>query len=179
MAASRTQNPPPTGPSPLKGANVLILDESAPVAAALRAQLEDRGATYVEVATTADEALDVLGRAARPVLLTMMDTFSGNAACKDVLRVLREHRARVHVTLHGRQPPERLGPVRAFIGTAAYFHQVTAAAAASVAETVVARNLTVFRIIDERTVPDTLDDDAAVAIYGAPAGQSFPPTLRV
>ncbi len=92
MAASRTQNPPPTGPSPLKGANVLILDESAPVAAALRAQLEDRGATYVEVATTADEALDVLGRAARPVLLTMMDTFSGNAACKDVLRVLREHR---------------------------------------------------------------------------------------
>ena len=169
----------PTAPvSPLKGANVLILDANPATAKLLRSYLEDRGAAAVEIAIDEDEALDVLGNVPRPILLTMMDTLTGGGACVGVLRVLCKHRARIHVTLHGRHAPEQYAVPRNLVGAAAYIHQATAAKAVETAEAVINQGLTVHRIIDDRIVPATLDREAARAIYGAPPGQPFPITLR-
>ena len=170
--------PPAPAPSPLKGANILIVDANAASAKLLRLQLEDRGAAAVEIAVNEDEALDVLGNVPRPVLLAMMDTLTGGGTCVAVLRVLCKHRARIHVTLHGRHAPERYAVPRNLVGAAAYVHQSTAAKAVEMAETVIDQGLTVNRILDDRIVPATLDREAARAIYGAPPGQPFPITLR-
>ena len=61
-------------PTPLQGANILIVDANPPTAKLLRSQLEDRGAAAVEIAINEDEALDVLGNVPRPILLAMMET---------------------------------------------------------------------------------------------------------
>ena len=164
--------------SPLKGANVLILDANPATAKLLRSHLEDRGAAAVEIAVDENEALDVLGNVPRPILLTMMDTLTGGGACVGVLRVLCKHRARIHVTLHGRHAPEQYAVPRNLVGAAAYIHQATAAKAVETADAVINQGLTVHRIIDDRIVPATLDREAARAIYGAPPGQPFPITLR-
>ena len=164
--------------SPLKGANVLVLDGHAPTAQLLRSHIEDRGAASVEIAINEDEALDILGSVPRPVLLAMMDTLTDGAACVAVLRVLCKHRARIYVTLHGRHAPEQYAVPRNLVGAAAYIHQATAAKAIETAEAVINQGLTVHKIIDDRIVPATLDREAARAIYGAPPGQPFPITLR-
>lgn len=169
----------PAAPSRLKGANVLILDDREATARLIRSHVEDRGAAHVEVATGIEEALDILGRASRPILLAMMDTLSEGAACVQVLRILRQHQARVHVTLHGRWPPEKYAVPRNLLGAAAYTHQATASIAVATAEEVIGRGLTVRRIIEDRVVPETLDAASAQAIYGAGPGKPFPKSLRV
>ena len=169
---------PAASVSPLKGANVLVLDANPPTAKLLRSHLEDRGAAAVEIATTEDEALDILGNAPRPIQLAMMDTLTGGGACVAVLRVLCKHQARIHVTLHGRHAPEQYAVPRNLVGAAAYIHQATAVKAIEIAEAVMTQGLTVHRILDDRIVPATLDREAARAIYGAPPGQAFPITLR-
>ncbi len=169
-------NAPPA--SPLKGANVLVLDNNPATAKLLRSHLEDKGAATVEIALNEDEALDILGNVPRPILLAMMDTLTDGAACVAVLKVLCKHRARIHVTLHGRHAPEQYAVPRNLVGAAAYVHQSTAAKAVDLAEAVINEGWTVHRIIDDRLVPTTLDREAARAIYGAPPGQPFPITLR-
>lgn len=180
MPADRSAPPKASpGPSRLRGANVLILDDREATARLLRSHIEDRGAAHVEIATGIDEALDILGRASRPVLLAMMDTLSEGAACVQVLRILRQHQARVHVTLHGRWPPEKYAVPRNLVGAAAYTHQGTASIAVASAEEVIAQGLTVRHILEDRIVPATLDAASAQAIYGAGPGRPFPKTLRV
>lgn len=164
--------------SPLKGANVLIVDGNAATAKLIRSQLEDRGAAAVEIAANEDEALDVLGNVPRPILLAMMDTLTGGGTCVAVLRVLCKHRARIHVALHGRHAPEQYAIPRNLVGAASYVHLGTAEKAVETAEGVVRQGLTVHRVLDDRIVPPTLDRDAARAIYGAPPGQPFPIALR-
>ena len=182
MAAMKPLKPfsraQPAAISPLKGQNVLILDNSEATAKLLRAYLEDRGAAAVEIATTEDEALDILGNAPRPIQLAMMDTLTGGAACVSVLRVLIKHQARIHVTLHGRHAPEQYAVPENLVGAAAYVHLATAPKAVAMAESVMTAGLTVRRILDDRIVPVTLDGDAACAIYGAGPGAPFPLSLR-
>lgn len=169
-------NPPAA--SPLRGAHAIILDNSAATAKLLRSHLEDRGAASVEIATTEDEALDILGNAPRPVQLAMMDTLTGGAACVAVLRILVAHQARIHVTLHGRHAPEQYAVPENLLGAAAYIHLATASQAVAMAESVISAGLTVRRILDDRMVPTTLDGGAALSIYGAPPGAPFPISLR-
>lgn len=177
--APRKPFAPSTPPaSPLKGANVLVLDNNLATAKLLRSHLEDKGAAAVEIAVNEDEALDILGNVPRPILLAMMDTLTDGAACVAVLKVLCKHRARIHVTLHGRHAPEQYAVPRNLVGAAAYVHQSTASKAVDLAEVVINQGLTVHKIIDDRIVPATLDREAARAIYGAPPGQPFPITLR-
>ena len=169
---------PAAAASPLKGANVLIVDHNAATAQLLRSQLEDRGAAAVEIAVDEDEALDILGNVPRPILLAMMDTLTGGGTCVAVLRVLCKHRARIHVTLHGRHAPEQYAVPRNLVGAASYVHLGTAEKGVETAESVVRQGWTVHRILDDRIVPSTLDRDAARAVYGALPGQPFPITLR-
>ena len=176
---SRTPAKPPTRPpQPIKGANVLVVDADPQTAKLLRTHLEDRGAQNVDIVSTEDEALDVLGNVPRPVRLAMMDTLTDGAACVGVLRVLVKHRARIAVTLHGRHAPEQYAVPGHLVGAAGYTHLATAAKAVALAEDVLAADLTVARILDDRIVPATLDRQAAIAIYGAPPGAPFPSTLR-
>jgi hypothetical protein len=170
---TRTGSPQP---SRLKGANVLILDDSP--AGSLRAEIEDLTVANVEVATTADEALDILGRASRPVLVAMLETATDGDACSEILGILRRHEARIHVTLHGRRMPERHPRARELVGAAAFIRQTRPSLAAAIVEKVVAGDFTVRRILETRRVPDTLDPGPALAIYGAAPGDPFPPTLR-
>ncbi len=163
---------------PLKGLNVLIVDDNATTARLLRSRIEDRGAQNVDIAETEDEALDVLGNVPRPVALAMMDTLTGGAACASVLGILVKHDARIAVTLHGRHPPQQFSAPQTLIGAAAFTHIGSPEKVVSVAEDVIAADLTVHRILDERIVPRTLDRQSAMAIYGAPPGDQFPTTLQ-
>ena len=176
--AKSLRNGPSRAVSPLKGANVLIVDHNAAMAKLLRSHLEDRGAAAVEIAVDEDEALDVLGNVPRPILLAMMDTLTGGGTCVAVLRVLCKHQARIHVTLHGRHAPEQYAVPRNLVGAASYVHLGTAEKAVETAEGVIRQGQTVHRILDDRIVPPTLDRDSARAIYGASPGQPFPVTLR-
>jgi CheY-like chemotaxis protein len=173
---NRSRTGPPQS-SCLKGANVLILDDSHASASQLRTEMEDLEA-FVEIAPTADDALDVLGRAARPVLLAMLETTTDGDACAAVMRVLRQHNARIHVTLHGRRMPERHPEAREMLGAAAFIRQTTPSLSASIAEAVIRGDFTVRRIMETRTVPDTMDPGPALAIYGAGPGHPFPSTPR-
>lgn len=177
MAIKPTTRPPAA--PPLAGGHVLIVDNNRATAQLLRSHLEDRNVASVEIATSEDEALDILGTASRPIRLAMMDTLTDGAACVGVLRVLVKHRARVHVTLHGRHAPEEYAVPRNLVGAAGYSHQGTAAKTVALAEAVVAAGLTVERIIDMRIVPSTLDMQSALAIYGAPPKSPFPIRLKV
>jgi hypothetical protein len=169
------------GPPPrasLRGAQVLILDPSETAALLLRRAFEDAHNANVETVDTYDDALDVLGNAARPVDLVAMDTQGCNFAAGAILELLRLHKARIHITLHGVMPPEDVPFAGDLVGAAAYTHLATSSAVVAAAETVIAGGLTVREIIERRTVPATLDWQSAIAIYGAEPGAPFPITLK-
>jgi hypothetical protein len=165
--------------NPLAGANVLILDSDASTALLLRDRLEQDHGARVDVAATLDEALDVLGNAARPVALVMCDTLVDGGACVDVLRLLIGHRAHVAVTLHGSYPPEDYAAPENLVGAAAYTHLANSGEAVAKAEEVLRLGLDVATIVARRIVPPSLDPMSGMAIYGAAPGDRFPVTLRV
>lgn len=162
----------------LKGANVLIVDGSWTTSMLLRATLEQDYGASAEVVADYEDALDVLGVASRPVQLVMLDPMLGLATADALMTLLRDHRAGIHVTLHGATPPEKLPYPQNFVGAAAYTHLGTSVPTAAKAEEVMRAGLTVKAICDQRVIPATLDWTSAVAIYQADPGQPFPLTLR-
>ncbi|MFM9941525.1 MAG: response regulator [Hyphomicrobiaceae bacterium] len=178
VALRRPHRPAPTRRPPLANANVLVVDRDAATGILLRDRLEQDYGANVEVATHYDEALDVLGNTARPTTLVMLDPALPSLDGDALMALLRQHKARIHVTLHGHTPPESLGFPENYVGVAAYTHLATSAIACATAETVVAQGLTVRDIVDKRRVPATLDWKSAVAIYTAEPGQPFPLTVR-
>jgi len=166
-----------TRPS-LRRAPVLIVDADAVTARLLRATLEQDHDAQVEVVADYEAALDHLGNAARPTRLIMLDPMLAGLEADALLALLREHKARIAVTLHGRVPPEDLPFPENFVGAAAYTHMASSASASATAAAVVSQSLTVHDIINARRVPPTLDWKSAVAIYTAEPGQPFPLTLR-
>lgn len=169
----------PSARPSLQRANVLLLEADRSTAILLRDALETGHAANVEIATTLDEALDVLGNASQPVTLAMLDTVCDGGACVGILQVLIAHRARVAVTLHGHYPPENYAVPENLVGAAAYTHLATSSEAVAKAEAVIAAGLNVREIVDRRIVPATLDYTSAIAIYGVEPGDRFPITLRV
>jgi CheY-like chemotaxis protein len=157
---------------------VLVVDPDRATGLLLRGRLEQDHGAKVEIATTYDEALDVLGNAARPTSLLMLEPALPNLEGDALLLLLRQHRARIHVTLHGQSPPESLPFPDNFVGAAAYTHLATSAIACAAAEAVLAAGLTVHDIVDRRIVPHTLDWKSAIAIYSADPGQPFPLSVR-
>jgi DNA-binding NtrC family response regulator len=162
----------------LRRAPVLIVDADVVTARLLRATLEQDHDADVEIVADYESALDHLGNAARPTRLIMLDPTLRGMDADALMALLREHKAGIAVTLHGRVPPEDLPYPVNFVGAAAYTHLAGSAAASATAAAVVARSLTVHDIIDARRVPPTLDWKSAVAIYAAEPGQPFPLTLR-
>ena len=93
---------------PLDSAKVLIVDADRATGILLRHRLEQDYAASAEVAATYDEALDALGNAAEPTTLVMLDPAIAALQGDAILVLLRQHKARIHVTLHGNTPPEDL-----------------------------------------------------------------------
>jgi hypothetical protein len=178
MALRRPLRPAKSRRPQLQDANVLIVEADWATATLLRASLETDYAANVEIAADYEAALDFLGNAARPVSLMMLDPALPGQMSDALMLVLREHRARVHVTLHGNTPPEALPNPANFVGAAAYTHLATSVIACAAAATVVDQGLTVLDIIDRRRVPQTLDWQSAIAIYAAEPGQPFPLTIK-
>ncbi len=178
VALRRPHRTAPSRRPPLEHANVLIMDADGATGRLLRERLEQDYRAVVEIATHYDAALDILGNTAKPTALVMLDPALPSLDGDALMLLLRQHKARIHVTLHGRRPPESLGFPENFVGAAAYTHLATSAIACSTAEAVVAQGLTVHDIVDRRRVPATLDWKSAVAIYTAEPGQPFPLTLR-
>lgn len=163
---------------PLQDANVLVVEGNWATATLLRDRLETEHLANVEVVSDYEDALDVLGTAAKPISLLMLDPSLPATLGDTLLRLLREHKARIHVTLHGNTPPEALPHPCKLVGAAAYTHLATSAIACTTAAAVMAQGLTVREIITRRTVPPSLDWQSAVSIYGAEPGQPFPLSLR-
>jgi hypothetical protein len=145
----------------------------------IRLALEAAGAASVECAANFDEALDRLGGGSCQVTLTLLDTLTDGAACVRLLELFRLSEARIHVVLHGCYAPEEYATPDALTGAASYVHLATAGPAAAAAEAVIKAGATVRRILDTRIVPTTLDQGAALAIYGAEPGRPFPLSLRI
>lgn len=163
---------------PLAGAQVVVVDADAATGILLRDCLEQDHGAVVEIATSLDEALDLIGNAARPAALVMLDPALPGLDADALMEVLRQHKARIPVTLHGNTPPEHLPYPSNFVGAAAYTHLATSAIACATAADVCAAGLTVREIIERRRVPVTLDWTSALAIYTAEPGDPFPITLR-
>ena len=178
IALRKSPKPAPTRRPPLENARVLIVDRHPATCVLIRDRIEQDYRAIVEVAPTYDEALDVLGNAAEPTTLVMLDPAIPSLHGDAILILLRQHKARIHVTLHGNTPPESLPFPDNFVGAAAYTHLATSAIACATAEAVVAAGMTVHAIIDKRIVPATLDWKSAVAIYSAEPGQPFPLSVR-
>lgn len=178
VALRRPTRPAPVKRPSLRRAPVLIVDSDTTTARLLRVTLEQDHDAEVEVVSDYEAALDHLGNAARPTRLIMLDPTLRGMEADGLMALLREHKARIHVTLQGRVPPEYLPYPVNFVGAAAYTHLASSAAASATAAAVVAQPLTVHDIIAARRVPPTLDWKSAVAIYTAEPGQPFPITLR-
>ncbi|MFV0297562.1 MAG: hypothetical protein ACK5JT_15715 [Hyphomicrobiaceae bacterium] len=176
MAASSTNDKShasSAGDSALTRSNVLILDVNVPAARRLRDDLEDGFAAHVEIVDDLDEALDVLGNANRPVSLVMADTVTDGGACVSVLRLLIQHRAHVALTLHGAVPPEAFAVPANLMGAAAFTTDVHLDEAVPTAARVLRAQQDVATIMADAIVPPTLDPVSAMAIYGAPPGDTF------
>ena len=130
--AARAAKPLRASRHPLQRANVLVLEADRSTGILLRDGLEQDHDCQVEVATTLDEALDVLGNAGKPIALAMLDTFCDVGACVAILRLLIAHRARVAVTLHGRLAPEGYAVPENLVGAAAYTHLATSGEAIAI-----------------------------------------------
>lgn len=176
--AARVRPVRATATAPLSRRNILIVDGDEQTTMLLRHGLERDHQAHVEVVDNYDEALDVLGHAARPIDVVMMDTIGCHFAAGAILGVLRLHKARIHVTLHGARPPEDVPFPADLVGAAAYSHLAISGQAIAAAEAVVLGGFTVHHIVDRRIIPDTLDWQTAIAIYGAEPGQPFPITLQ-
>ena len=79
----------------LGAANILLVDHEAVTADVISSVLKRYGASALERARTADEALDMLGYSSRPYDLVMLRAGLPNTDAVKVLRVLSRQRARL------------------------------------------------------------------------------------
>lgn len=179
LTARRRDRPQSLGGRRLDGARVLIVDGDWATCTLLRSTLEQDHGCAVEVASNYDAALDVLGNAARPVQLVMLEPALGVDVADALMKLLQQHRAAIHVTLHGVMPPEKLAFPGNFAGAAAYTHLATSAQTVATAGDVMRAGLTLRAIADTRIIPATLDWTSAIAIYQGDPGQAFPLTVRM
>ncbi len=179
LTARNRAGPKPKPTQRLHGSRVLLIDRNWATSTLLRNRLEQDYGCTVETVTDYDDALDVLGIAARPVHLVMLDPSLSVATADTLMLLLQQYRAGLHVTLHGSTPPEKLPYPSNFVGAAAYTHLATSAQTVMAADDVMRAGLTVRAIADSRIIPATLDWASAIAIYQGDPGQPFPLTVRI
>lgn len=153
-----------------EAANILLVDHEPLVANAIAAVLQRYGASAIDRATTADEALDALGYTSRPYNLVMLRAGLPHQDAVKVLRVLTRQKAQLRVTLHGADDLTELREPQWYEGIARCIEISGLPGIVRGSAIVLASDATIANIIASNRVPETMSADCADAIYGAPPG---------
>ena len=150
----------------LGAAHVLVIDHEPSVCDLLAGVLKRYGASAIESAASADEALDMLGYSSRPYDLVMLRASLPDDGAHHVLRVLCRQSARIRVTLHGSSDLMRLSDPHRYIGVARCIEVTGLPGIVRGAAMVLASKATLAEIFATGIVPATITVDWAEAIYG-------------
>ena len=156
----------------LGAANILLVDHEAATADVISSVLKRYGASAIERARTADEALDMLGYSSRPYDLVMLRAGLPNTDAVKVLRVLSRQRARLRVTLHGASDLADLAEPQWYEGVARCIEIAGLPGIVRGVAIVLASDQTLANIIQTNVVPETLSTEWALGIYGALPGEA-------
>ena len=162
----------------LAAANILLVDHEAGVADVIASVLKRYGASAIERAHTADEALDMLGYTTRPYDLVMLRAGLPNHEAANVLRVLSRQRARLRVSLHGAGDLASLAEPQRYEGVARCIEISGLPGIVRGVAIVLASDATLAQILHSNIVPQTISADWAHAIYGALPGHPAKRTLN-
>jgi DNA-binding NarL/FixJ family response regulator len=151
----------------LGAAHIMIVDHEPSSAGVIASVLKRYGATTIERAATADEALDMLGYTTRAYDLVMLRAgLPGDEAVR-ILRVLSRQRASARVTLHGGSDLRSLREPQWYAGVARCIEVSGLPGIVRGVAIVLASDATLANIIRTSIVPETISADWAEAIYGA------------
>ncbi len=156
----------------LGAANILLVDHEGAIVDAIANVLKRYGASAIERARTADEALDMLGYSSRPYDLVMLRAGLPNTDALKVLRVLSRQRARLRVTLHGAGDLANLAEPQWYEGVARCIEISGLPGIVRGVAIVLASDQTLAHIIQTNVVPETLSAEWALGIYGALPGDT-------
>ena len=151
----------------LGAAHVLIVDHEAAILDLVAGVLKRYGATAIEQARSADDALDMVGYTTRPYDLVMLRAGLPDDGAHHVLRVLGRQSARIRVTLHGTADLMGLLDPERYLGIARCIEVTGLPGIVRGAAIVLASNATLSEIFATGIVPTTITVDWAEAIYGA------------
>lgn len=155
----------------LVAANILLVDHEPGIADVVTNVLKRYGASAIERATSADEALDMLGYTTRPYDLVMLRAGLPNTEALQILRVLSRQRANVRVSLHGSSDLANLADPYHYGGIARCIEISGLPGIVRGVAIVLASNATLAQILTTSIVPQTISADWAQAIYGALPGR--------
>ena len=161
----------------LSAAHILLVDHEPSMTELVTGVLKRYGARAIEHATSADEALDMLGYTTRPYDLVMLRAGLPNREAVHVLRVLARQGARSRVTLHGAADLVRLDEPRWYVGVARCIEAAGLPGIVRGVAIVLASDATIANIFRSSITPETMSADWAEAIYGALPGNPTPRPL--
>ena len=159
----------------LVSANILLVDHESGIGDVVSSVLKRYGASAIERAVSADEALDMLGYTTRRYDLVMLRAGLPNREALQVLRVLSRQRAKIRVSLHGGSDLANLAEPHHYGGVARCIEISGLPGIVRGVAIVLASNATLAQILTTSLVPETISADWAQAIYGALPGR---PTKR-
>jgi CheY-like chemotaxis protein len=159
----------------LGASNIMLVDHDSAMADVIASVLKRYGASAIERAGSADEALDMLGYTTQPYDLVMLRAGLPHTEAVKILRVLSRQRANLRVTLHGADDLAALAEPRWYEGVARCIEVSGLPGIVRGVAIVLASTATLANILQTSIVPDTMSADWAHAIYGALPGH---PTRR-
>ncbi len=155
----------------LVAANILLVDHESGIGDVVTNVLKRYGASAIERAGSADDALDMLGYTTRPYDLVMLRAGLPNSEALQVLRVLSRQPAKIRVSLHGGSDLANLAEPHSYGGVARCIEISGLPGIVRGVAIVLASHATLARILTSKIVPETISADWAQAIYGALPGQ--------
>ena len=162
----------------LSAANIMLVDHEPVMADLIAGGLKRYGASAIERAGSADEALDTLGYTSRPYDLVMLRAGLPDGGAAHVLRVLTRQGARLRVTLHGSADLAGLAEPQWYAGVARCIEAAGLPGIVRGTAIVLASDATVANIFATSIAPETMSAEWAHAIYGALPNQPTPRPLK-
>jgi hypothetical protein len=153
--------------------HALIVDTEAAAITALRGQMALLRSTDVDVAASADEALDTIGFVSETFDVILLGAGPARAAGLHVLSVLRRQRAPFVVAGYSFGAPGGDHPWSAYVGVATWLNLEDGERWPRRLAKAVEIGVTVEQVIGTGRVPWHLESDLAQAIYGSEPGERF------
>jgi hypothetical protein len=161
------------GDPPAARARILYVDGDRQRARRLREAIEGAGFGEPEIASTGDEALDILGAHAQRFDIVAAWMPLADAAAVDLPGVLRRCNSPVRLVALTTLTPRTFPLAGRLAGVAGVDGARGERGVVDCLRAVLARGLTVAEIVASRRVPDTLPEAWAVRIYGHQPGALF------